>query len=632
MKLLRWLEARVMRLAAPFDHPRAAVRAGFIVPLLCGLLSLAMGQDDGWDMRNYHLYNVYALFNGRMGVDMSPAGFQSYFNPLLDVPYYALTQAFAGPVAGFVFGALHGLAFVLLAAITRLCVGGGRTALLLAVAGMLSAAFLSELGNSMGDNLTALFVLGSVLMLMRRWEQLGTASGGALRVLLGAGAVMGLGLGLKLTNASFAVGACVALLAITAPLRQRVLAAFVYGVGVLAGMTITAGWWMLHLWQVYGNPLFPQFNNLFHSPMAAEMGVLDTGHLPRTIGEALLWPFVFTRDIRRIAEVPIQQVIWPLLYVIAAAWVVAALLRLVRADAGARALARADGRADAHADARVLGREPALAPRTVFLFVFIGVSYLVWMRLFSIYRYLVPIELLAPLLCWLLLQSLGRPAVMRRVGGYLLLAVALAVLPFTTWGHADWTARAFIAQAPAIAKPAQAVIFQASLDSPMGWLAQFMPPDAAVVGLGSGFPESAAYQARMRQTIATRGGPHYIMFPITVDQRAIGMVRKSQIATSLGLTGSEAGCRRLTWLAGHVRMKAQVEALAPPSGQLCTLALQPQYRQDTAPADRTMEAEAARRLRLIGLGYDPASCVAYQAAVGSAPYPYRMCVVTAAAR
>lgn len=430
MKLLAQLEAWWLRRTALLEHPRAAARAAILVPLLCGLMSLAMGQDDSYDMRNYHLYTAHALLNDRLGVDLAPAGFHSYFNPLLDVPYFLLTKSFPAPVAGFVFGALQGLAFVLVAAIARQLLGPGRLALLLGLAGIAGAGFLSELGNSMGDNFTALLVLASIYWLLRHWEQLSARGSRAVRVLLAAGALMGLGLGLKLTNVSYAVGACAALLTVAAPLWTRVRVSFVFGIGVLAGMAATAGYWMLRMWSTYGNPLFPQFNNIFHSPMAAEFGVIDLIHLPRNAGEALLWPFVFTRDMSRVAEVPIHQIIWPLLYVAVAAWGVMTLLRKARASRGGQ------------------GDPGGLAPGGVFLLVFTAVSYLVWMRVFSIYRYLVPIELLAPLLFWLLLHTLATPSVARRVGGGLLLAASLAVLPFTTWGHAGWAKHAFTADRP----------------------------------------------------------------------------------------------------------------------------------------------------------------------------------------
>lgn len=613
MKLLARLEAWWLRRTAILEHPRAASRAAILVPLLCGLLSLAMGQDDSYDMRNYHLYTAHALLNDRLGVDMAPAGFHSYFNPLLDVPYFLLTKWFPAPVAGFVFGTLQGLAFVLVAAIARQLVGPGRLALMLGLAGIAGAGFLSELGNSMGDNLTALLVLASVYWLLRHWEQLSGRGSRAVRLLLAAGALMGLGLGLKLTNVSYAVGACAALLTVAAPLWTRVRVAFVFGTGVLAGMGATAGYWMLRMWSAYGNPLFPQFNNIFHSPMAAELGVIDLIHLPRNAREALLWPFVFTRDMSRVAEVPIHQIIWPLLYVAVAAWGVMALLRRVRAPRGGQ------------------GAPGGLAPRGVFLLVFAAVSYLVWVRVFSIYRYLVPIELIAPLLFWLLVQTLAAPPVARRAGGWLLLAASLAVLPFTTWGHVGWAGRAFSADRPAIPRPDHAVIFLSSAnDAPISWLAQFMPAEAAVIGIGSSFPESPAFQARVQQVIAQRGGPHYLIFPVITDKRANAMLEKAAIARSLGLTGSEAGCGTLAWLSSHLRgLKAKVDLVpASPSGELCTLALQEQYRKDTTPENHEIEVEAVHRLESVGQMIDPATCVTYQATVGTEPYPYRLCAVT----
>jgi hypothetical protein len=54
------------------DTPHAARRAAWLLPLLFGLLSLALGQDDNWDLRNYHLYNPFALVNGKIGLDLAP--------------------------------------------------------------------------------------------------------------------------------------------------------------------------------------------------------------------------------------------------------------------------------------------------------------------------------------------------------------------------------------------------------------------------------------------------------------------------------------------------------------------------------------------------------------------------------
>ena len=49
-----------------------------------------LGKDTSWDFRNYHWYIPYALLNGRMGIDVAVAHQASYYNPLLDVPFYWL--------------------------------------------------------------------------------------------------------------------------------------------------------------------------------------------------------------------------------------------------------------------------------------------------------------------------------------------------------------------------------------------------------------------------------------------------------------------------------------------------------------------------------------------------------------
>ena len=41
------------------------------------IMSVMLGQDANWDLRNYHLYNPYALLHGRLGVDLLPAGMTS---------------------------------------------------------------------------------------------------------------------------------------------------------------------------------------------------------------------------------------------------------------------------------------------------------------------------------------------------------------------------------------------------------------------------------------------------------------------------------------------------------------------------------------------------------------------------
>jgi hypothetical protein len=613
MRFLRhpvaFLEAWFMRRTARLAHPRAPMLAAVLVPLLFGLLSVCLGQDDNWDMKNYHWYNPYALLNGRLDVDMAPGQWQSYFNPMIDLPYYLLTASLPGPVVGFVMGVLHGLNFVLLLAIARELLGrqatNARLPLLLAVAGVCGAGFLSELGNTMGDDLTAVLVLGALYLLLRGWEQLHAWSGRTLALLLSSGLVMGLGTGLKLTNATYALALGVALLVVPLPLVKRLGNAVLYGCGVVAGLLASAGYWWLTMWRHFGNPLFPQFNNIFKSPLAQQLGVIDNYHMPHSVLEALLWPFVFTREFTRVSELVLKQAVLPVLYAVAIVFTLVWLLE------------------------RAGGKQPGtrLAPRSRFLLVFGLVGYLAWMKLFGIYRYLVPLELLAPLMLWLLVERIAPRRYAGRIGGWLLAATTLAVFPFVTWGHVNWASNSFSAQLPPFAQPASSIVFTAHAHPPMGWLATFFPREVRVISLGSGFPESPAYVERIHAAVSARPGPHFVMLAVSKNEKEGSLRRKLALADTLGMTADAKGCARLDRLLHRVRFQVQVK-FAPEAGRQCTLELQPQYVVDLAAQDRVILDAAKANLSHYGLAIDGAACRQYPAAIGAEPYPFRLCPVT----
>jgi hypothetical protein len=520
------------------DQPRVLARCVVLVPLGFGLLALLFGQDANWDLHNYHRYNPYALLNGKIGFDLAPAQWQSYFNPALDLLYYGLTGALPAPLAGFIMGLLHGLNFVLVLGIARVLLQGGgegdaaprwRLPLLLALAGCLAPGFLSELGNSMGDNLTALCVLGALLIVLARWPR---------PAALAAGLLMGIGVGFKLTNAAYALALCLALLSTAGPWLRRVWLAFKFGVGVLAGIGASAGFWYWKMWQVFGNPLFPQFNNWFHGPLAAPIGIGDTAWVPKGLAEKLLWPFIFTLHPERVIEVALHQVLWPILYV---AFCALALRKLRAAILGADTVA-------------------PLAPPARALLIFFALSYLIWLNLFGIYRYLVPIELLAPLALWLVAHALMPAPFARGAAGYAIVLASLAIFPIGKWGHGGWTERAFHAQVPAIAQPAQSMVFTVHGDPPMGWLVPFFPTRLAFVALGSGFPESDGFRARVDAMIAARSGPLYVMLQAPQDGAAnqLALDKAQEVLARYGLRRDPAGCVPFDAFIGKNRSPVQL--------------------------------------------------------------------------
>lgn len=490
----RW-RLKAERFAWRLDQPRVMFLARWLVPLMFGLFSVKLGQDANWDFRNYHWYNAFAFLNGKVGVDLAPAQMQTYFNPTIDLLYYGLAHVFPGQAVSFIMGAIHGLNFILLTIIARelLPPGAGkriRLPLLLALAGMFSNDFLSELGNTMGDNLVALAVLGAWVVMLRQWPRM--LQGAGMTAVLGAGILMGVGVGLKLTVAVFALALCCSLLALPVSVTHRLRAALVFGIGVMGGMAIAGGHWFWKMWTLFGNPLFPQFNSVFHGPLAPSIAMADTRFLPRGLGEYLLWPFVFVFDPERVSELKMASPIWLLVYVAAAALLLKFLLKRRSISATTQ-------------DAVPDGRVRVMA-------VFFGVSYLLWMVVFSIYRYLVPLELLAPLMLWLLLQALLPRAAAGPVAALMLLAVIASNFPRAQWGYVERSSNVVSAEVPAFVHPEQSLVFTVHYSYPMGWLATLFPARLAFVGLGSNFPESAAYRQRVAAMIAARTGPFYAIF------------------------------------------------------------------------------------------------------------------------
>jgi hypothetical protein len=472
------------------DSPRLLTVFAILLPLFFGALSVHYGQDDNWDLHNYHLYNPYALLNGKINFDLAPGQWQTYFNPTLDLVYYGLTKAFAPKVVAFIMGALHGLNVLLVLALARRLLSTAaapayRLPLLLALAGCFAPGFLSELGNTMGDNMTSLLVLSALLVLVSRWDRL--QHPGALGVAVVAGLLIGAGTGLKLTNAIYALSMCLALLSLPASLWLRFKTAFLFGIGVLGGIGIAAGHWYWKMWATFGNPLFPQFNDRFHAVLAAPIGIGDTGWIPKGISEKLLWPFIMTLNPSRTIEIQATQLIWPVLYSLFAVFVIVKLRAAMRGD------------------------RPTMTTPVRFVLLFFALSYLMWLNLFGIYRYLVPLELIAPLVLWLVVHGMMRATVARAVAGIGLVLCAVAIFPVKTWGHAAWREVSFNVSPPVIAQPSQSMVFTVHGDPPMSWLVPSFPKELAFVALGSGFPESGAYAQRVKNMMAERSGPIYVM-------------------------------------------------------------------------------------------------------------------------
>jgi hypothetical protein len=467
-------------------------------PIFFGLLALILGQDANWDLRNYHLYNPFAWLHGRIDHDMVPAQVANFYNPLLHIPFYWAVMSLPPMLTGFLLGAVQGLNFPILVSITRCVMGQERERpqwhwYLAGLIGLLGAGTLAELGTTFGDNLISIPLLLSLWIILANYQRLQhDSSMQALLMVVGAGLLAGLAPGLKQPTAVFAVGWCAAFLVFPVSFGRRILLAFCFGVGVLMGIAITGGFWMQQLWVHYGNPLFPYFNDFFQSPMGAASHYRDTQFLPSSLWESVFLPILLIINPYRVGEIGFRDLRFILLIIAMVLSVIVFLRQSGKNEQGA--LTHQKG---------------------FFLLAAIVISYLVWLNLFAIYRYLLPLEMLAPLAIWFLvdffpLRIPSRPAIL--ISFMILWAFTLKP---GNWGRVPWGSDYFGIHPPKLSDPANTMVIMAGVE-PYSYMIPFFPEPVRFIRIESYFtgPSQSpnGFDRRMRELISGHHGPLYVMY------------------------------------------------------------------------------------------------------------------------
>lgn len=476
-------------------------------PLAFGLLALLPGQDANWDLRNYHYWTGYALLSGRHGFDDLVGQLPSFYNPTLDVPVYWLAQFLPAKGVAFALGLVHGLNAPLLFLIARRLQGSPWWALVLALLGMTRAGAWGELGAVMHDNVVSLGFLSALALIV-------TAQGmpSRRRALL-AGLAMGLAVGLKLTTALYAVALCLAFFILEGTWRLRFERAFLFGLAVLAGYAVTGLHWNWHLWTSYGNPVFPLMNDLFQSPMALPKPYRETGFLPKNPAEALLFPFLFSDNGLRVGEADFRELAVAFAYLLVP---VGALWGL---------------------------RRNGWESKTRFLMLTLAIAYLLWLKMFAIYRYLIGIEMLTPLAILLALRTLPIAACHTTRTAVVLLAIIAATSRPPDWIHVPWGPRFIDIQLPPIDQPERTMIVMAGHE-PSSFLIPAFPPVIPFLRIDSQFTNPLetgnGFNARMKARIDAHAGTLLVLY--YPDQRPDVMEKLEQV----GLGLEESACRPVT--------------------------------------------------------------------------------------
>ena len=481
-----------------------------------------LGKDTSWDFRNYHWYIPHALLNGRMALDVAVAHQGSYYNPLSDVPFYLLARHTASWFAVAVLGLVQAANIIPMYLIARSSLQTGEKTLAaaaLAFFGMTGGMTLTLYGTHYYDNVFSLFTLTALAILICRRAEIATGSlWSVAKWCVVAGFLTGCTAGLKLPMAPFAMGFAGALAVGGGSRKHLATRLAAGGLGGIAGFLSCAGFWMWRMQNLTGNPLFPYFNDVFKSPMALASPYRDMRFLQGGFWNIVTYPIRFSIDYRIADDIPYDDIRIGIVYIVLIA----------------TALIWALGKRS---------KEPLLDPVAARIgFIFVAVTYVFWLKLFAIHRYILQIEMLAPIL---IAMAVGLWPLPRKVRLVTIGVLFFFALLFTRSEHLQGAPLGdpYIAvDLPKITDPVHTMVVMTG-DAPLGFIAPALPPEVPVLRIDGWMmqPEDGSYlTGQMRARVAAHKGALFLIAD------AYDMGRASAAVVDYGLAIDWQKCRIFT--------------------------------------------------------------------------------------
>ena len=275
------------------------------------------------------------------------------------------------------------------------------------------------------------------------------------------------------------------------------------GIPLVAGTAIAGGPWLWEQWTQLQNPVFPYGNMWIKSPWWGQYEVMGRPYGPHHLVEWLEFPFrMWSPKPFFVAETDYLDARFPVLYGLALAALAVWTTQGLRAHHVGPATTPA-----------VAGPFTAMAWRVVGLFFVL--AFVLWTEQFSIYRYLVPLEMLTGALIVALLFHLLRP-------GYALPAAAVLAVALVAstkapdWWHLEFEDRTtwFDVKVPPVEPNALVLL---TSDGPMAYTLPFFPKDARFLGVNNSISDpqrDTLMEKTIKRAIADHKGPLYTLtFP-----------------------------------------------------------------------------------------------------------------------
>ncbi len=451
-----------------FNHRPFVMKNQYFLLFLCiiifGTAAIFLGQDNNWDLRDYHFYNGYAFFHPTLFTqNIMPAMVQTYINPFFDSFNYLAIAIQYPPITKFLLGALSGVCcfFVYKIAIILFTKLPNKQrniyALFALIMGASGSIGIGLIGTTTNDTKMTLLILMSLYFLIRYVTEEKTTS--HKRYLILAGLLIGLDAGFKLPAFCYAIGLSIGLL-FSKPWSLRHFYHFIiFTAWIVFGFLIANGYWMYFLNHHFGNPLFPYYNNIFHSPYAPIRTYKDPNFYPQYLFQL---PFHIAKgNVAAVSDSALKDLRLAILYVASIIFFIKYIYQRLTLK-------------NSITNSPIGEKSPWL------LVTYWAISsYLIWFYNFSIYRYILPIELLTSVFLTYIVCTFFKRELIR----YAVLLVFILIFSVTTsypnWGRIPSGKQFFTVETPVLPQNST-ILF---LSAPLAYVIPFFPLHTRFIGI-----------------------------------------------------------------------------------------------------------------------------------------------------
>lgn len=454
--------------------PQIAVIALFAI-LVC-LIGFYLGADINWDLQNYHFYNGYLYLHEKLLKD-SLCTVQSYLDPLLNSFYYLLITNLTPLQANMMIASLQSLSLSAIFFLSMLVFEKNNYAykfalsIIIAISVIFGPTFYSEIGGTIGDTLLAFPVIISIILIVKTIIAKKNSLKQQMIYVAVSGIMIGFVSGLKFTNMIYAVGMFVSLaiilLIMKLKYKEQLLILFIFSsMTALSFIAIYAPIGLL-LYKHFQNPIFPYFNNIFKSPYLLPYAFHDARWFPKHFIGYFKIPFELcfryihntsSHNYKRM-ELPFRTYLFAIIFVLLPFYIINFF--------------------------KFHKFKESKLYASLFIVLFFTVSFIVWEKMFSYYRYIAVLEIIAPFTIVVMLASFFKngfkDSKVPIIIAVLVLVVSLFSLPAPNWGREPFTNSYFGINKKVFKKYRKSLIVVGHI--PIGFVLPYFPNNVEVIGL-----------------------------------------------------------------------------------------------------------------------------------------------------